>query len=49
VAGIYNRFQYIPEMLDALTKWEAHLQALVAEKIEIYTRLVEASQRGTTT
>ena len=28
VAGIYNRFQYVPEMRDALTKWEAHLQAL---------------------
>jgi integrase len=32
VAGIYNRFQYVPEMRDALSKWESHLHALVAVK-----------------
>lgn len=25
VAGIYNRFQYVDEMREALTVWEAHL------------------------
>jgi integrase len=33
VAGIYNRFQYVPEMRDALAKWEAHLQAITATKV----------------
>jgi integrase len=35
VAGIYNRFQYVPEMREALSKWETHLQALVAAKSEV--------------
>ena len=30
VAGIYNRFQYVDEMRDALTTWEAHVLGLVA-------------------
>ena len=29
VAGVYNRFQYLPEMRDALKKWEKHLQLVV--------------------
>jgi integrase len=29
VAGIYNRFQYVDEMRDALTVWEAHVLGLV--------------------
>jgi integrase len=29
VAGIYNRFQYQPEMREALAKWETHVKALV--------------------
>ena len=28
VAGIYNRFQYIDEMRDALTTWENHVLGL---------------------
>jgi integrase len=32
VAGIYNRFQYVDEMRDALTTWESHVLALVAPK-----------------
>jgi integrase len=30
VAGIYNRFQYVPEMREALAKWENRLQELLA-------------------
>lgn len=33
VAGIYNRFQYLPDMRDALAKWEAHLQRLIAQSV----------------
>ena len=29
VAGIYNRFQYVDEMRDALNTWEAHVLGLV--------------------
>ena len=32
VAGIYNRFQYVDEMRDAVTTWEDHVLALVAPK-----------------
>jgi integrase len=28
VAGVYNRFQYIPEMRDALERWAAHIGTL---------------------
>lgn len=31
VAGVYNRFQYGPEMRDALETWERHVLALAAE------------------
>ena len=34
VAGIYNRFQYMPEMRGALLKWEGHIETLVAVKSE---------------
>ena len=34
VAGIYNRFQYMPEMRAALLKWERHIEALVAAQTE---------------
>ena len=30
VAGIYNRFQYVAEMREALARWEMHVQALTA-------------------
>ena len=30
VAAIYNRFQYLEEMREALTKWEAKLSSLVS-------------------
>lgn len=30
VAGIYNRYQYLPEKTAALLKWDEHLRALVA-------------------
>ena len=33
VAGVYNRFQYVPEMREALERWSAKLQELVREKI----------------
>ena len=29
-AGIYNRFQYVDEMRDALTTWENHVLGLAA-------------------
>jgi integrase len=29
VAGIYNRFQYVDEMRDALTTWETHVLGLI--------------------
>jgi integrase len=32
VAGIYNRFQYVDEMREALTVWEAHVLALVSAR-----------------
>jgi hypothetical protein len=32
VAGIYNRFQYVDEMRDALTTWEAHVLGLVSRE-----------------
>lgn len=32
VAGIYNRFQYVDEMRDALTTWESHVLSLVDGK-----------------
>ena len=32
VAGIYNRFQYVDEMRDALTTWETHVLALTVPK-----------------
>ena len=32
VAGIYNRFQYLPEMREALGKWEDHLSSLIATR-----------------
>jgi integrase len=35
MAGVYNRFQYVPEMRDALSKWEVHLQALVTARNEV--------------
>jgi len=28
VAGIYNRFKYLPEMRSALTRWTGHVSAL---------------------
>jgi integrase len=34
VAGIYNRFQYVPEMREALARWEGHLQALLKANSE---------------
>ena len=34
VAGIYNRFQYLPEMQDALGKWEAFLIELIGPDLE---------------
>ena len=30
VAGVYNHYNYLPEKAAALTKWDAHLRALVA-------------------
>ena len=33
VAGIYNRFQYVDEMRDALTTWESHVLGLVGVKL----------------
>jgi len=30
VAGVYNRFQYLPEMRDGLLAWEQHVQKLMA-------------------
>jgi len=30
VAGVYNRFEYLPEMREALELWASHLQALIA-------------------
>ena len=30
VAGVYNRFQYLPEMRDALDRWSRHIDGLVA-------------------
>ena len=30
VAGIYNRFQYVAEMREALARWEMHVKALTA-------------------
>ena len=35
VAGIYNRFQYLPEMQDAFGKWEAFLIQLIGPDLEI--------------
>ena len=32
VAGVYNRFGYLPEMRDALERWEKHVLALVSDK-----------------
>jgi integrase len=32
VAGIYNRFQYVDEMRDALTAWESHVLSLISTK-----------------
>ncbi len=29
VAGVYNRFGYLPEMREALLAWEAHINKLV--------------------
>ena len=34
VAGIYNRFQYVDEMRDALTTWEGHVLSRIAPKAE---------------
>ena len=31
VAGVYNRFQYLPEMREALDKWAAHIEALTRD------------------
>jgi len=28
IAGVYKRFQYLPEMKEALTHWEMHLLQL---------------------
>lgn len=30
VAGVYNRYQYLPEKTAALLKWDEHVQALIA-------------------
>jgi integrase len=32
VAEIYNRHRYLPEMRDAMDKWEVHLASLLAQK-----------------
>ncbi len=32
VAGVYNRFGYLPEMRDALERWEKHVLALASDK-----------------
>jgi hypothetical protein len=29
VAGVYNRWTYLPEKTDALARWAEHLQAVV--------------------
>lgn len=34
VAGVYNRFQYLPEMRQALELWERHIERLRAERRE---------------
>jgi len=34
VAGVYNRFQYVPEMRQALEQWAAHIRDLASADIE---------------
>jgi hypothetical protein len=31
VAGVYNRFGYLPEMRDALESWSDHLRQIVEQ------------------
>ena len=31
IQGVYQRWHWIPEMTDALGRWEAHLERLIAE------------------
>ena len=30
VAGVYNRFQYLPEMREGLERWALHLEGLTS-------------------
>jgi hypothetical protein len=30
VAGVYNRFQYLPEMQEGLERWARHLEGLTS-------------------
>ncbi len=36
VAGVYNRFGYLPEMREALEKWEGHIGALLMETESVH-------------
>jgi phage-related protein len=31
VAEVYNRYQYLPEMREAVERWQAHLTRLLAD------------------
>lgn len=35
--GVYNRFQYVPDMRQALIEWEAHLMTQLAARHELQT------------
>lgn len=35
VSGVYNRFQYLPEMRAALETWERHVLAITADQAEV--------------
>ena len=36
VAGVYNRFQYVPEMREGLERWACHLDGLMSALKELY-------------
>jgi integrase len=46
VAGVYNRFGYLPEMREALLAWEAHIKKMTPQDASLPTRQNQAVTIG---
>ena len=46
VAGVYNRFGYLPEMREALLAWEAHIKKLTLQDTSLPAERNQAVTRA---